>query len=103
MKKKVSKTTSIKKSNKINLSSSALTLAISGIFLTFFASPIIAPLFFVVALVFSIVQQTKNPDRLGKIALIVSIVGIVVFTIWMILLFKVFLPALEQAVQQGAI
>ena len=100
MKKKV-KSQKSKKYNKTALGIAALTLAISGIFLTFFASPIVAPIFIIVALVFAIIQQTKNPTKMGKSALILGIISVVVYVVWIILLFKVLLPLAEQAMQQG--
>ncbi len=102
MKKKV-KAKSSEKYTKTDLGIAALTLAISGIFLTFFASPIVAPLFIIVALIFAIIQQTKNPTKTGKSALIVGIIGVVVYIAWLIILFRVLLPLAQQAMQQGVL
>ena len=102
MKKKVNKKKSDKISSLTYLGIVGLTLAISGIFLIFFSTAFVSPIFLIVALVFSINQQVKNPTRIGRSALIVSIAGIVLYVAWMILLFKVLLPLAQQAMQQGA-
>ena len=103
MKKKVKKKKSIDKSFSTNLGIVGLTLAISGIFLIFFSTAFVSPIFLVVALVFSIIQQVKNPTQIGKAALIVSIIGIILYIVWMIVLFKVLLPLAQQAMQSGAL
>ena len=103
MKKKVNKKKSDKKSSITNLGVVGLTLAISGIFLIFFSTAFVSPLFLIAALIFSIFQQVKNPIKIGKAALIVSIIGILLYIVWMIILFKVLLPLAQQAMAQGAI
>jgi len=102
MKKKVNKKKSDKGNSFTYLGVVGFTLAISGIFLIFFSTAFVPPIFLIVALVFSIIQQVKNPTKIGKAALIVSIIGIVLYIVWMILLFKVLLPLAQQAMQQGA-
>ena len=97
MKKRVQKAKLSKKSKylKTSLGTSALTLSISGIFLTFFTSILIAPLFLILSLIFSIIQQIKNPTKIGKSALILSIIGIVVYVVWIILLIFVISPMMS--------
>ena len=102
MKKSVKKEKSVKKSNTVNLDSPALTLAIAGIFLIFFSSLFIPPLFLILALVFAIIQQKKKPTNIGKSSLILSIVGMVLYIAWIIILFKVLLPLAQQTISQGA-
>lgn len=55
---------------------SGLTLAISAFFVAVF-TPFASVFMFIVSLIFSIIQQRKNPTKLGKAALILSIVGLV--------------------------
>ncbi|MFA5953813.1 MAG: hypothetical protein WC812_04435 [Candidatus Pacearchaeota archaeon] len=91
MKKRVKKS-KVHTYNKTALGTSALTLSISGIFLTFFTSIVIAPLFLILSLIFSIIQQVKNPTKIGKVSLILSIVGILVYVAWVLILIFVISP-----------
>ena len=102
MKKKANKKKSVDKSSLTTFGIVGLTLAISGIFLIFFSTAFVSPIFLVVALALSIMQQVKNPTKIGKAGLIIGIIGIVLYVVWMVVLFKVLLPLAEQAIQQGA-
>ena len=83
---------------KEHLGLSSFTLAIAGFFVTLF-TPVASFIMFVVSLVFSAIQQKKNPTKLGKVALILSIIGIIVDVLFVIFLIK-FMNGL---VAQGAI
>ena len=105
MKKKVKKVKAQGKYNETWLGVSGFTLSIAGLVLAIigpFAAlfttfmPII---FLAIALVFAIIQQKKNPTKFGKISLILGIIGVVIFIIWTIVLFKVLLPLAQQAMQ----
>jgi uncharacterized membrane protein len=80
---------------KEHLGVSAFTLAIAGFFVTLF-SPIASFVMFIVSLVFSINQQRKNPNKIGKAGLILSIVGIVLDILFIILLVTVLANFMEQ-------
>ena len=73
------------KSTSEKLGVSGLTLAISAFFVAVF-TPIASLVMFIVALIFSIIQQRKNPNKLGKIALIVSIVGLVLVIVFIVIM-----------------
>lgn len=80
---------------KEHLGLSALTLAITGFFVTLF-NPFASIVIFIVSLVFSIIQQKKNPTKQGKVALILSIIGLVLDVIFIFLLVTVIANLIAQ-------
>jgi len=95
VKKSVKKVSSeeTKKYNKDYFGVSALTLAISGFFVTLF-NPFASLVLFIVALVFSIIQQKNKPNKIGNSSLIISIVGIVLDIAFIIILITIVAEAL---------
>ncbi len=74
---------------------SGFTLAIAG----FFSVIIFGPLniiFFIIGLIFCIVQQKRNPTKIGKIGLIINVIGIIVGVLWTIVLIKVIAPIIKE-------
>lgn len=65
-----------RRTNGEKLGVSALTLAISAFFVAVF-TPVASLFMLIVSLIFSIIQQRNNPNKLGKAALIISIIGLV--------------------------
>jgi len=54
----------------------------------------------IVGLIFSIMQQKKNPTKIGKAGIIVNIVSIIVAIIFIIVLIKYLAPILQQQLSQ---
>ena len=80
---------------------SGFTLAIAGYFLLLI-QPIISIAFFVVSLIFCIIQQKRSKTKLGKIGLIISIIGVILSIAITILLVTYLIPYVQQiATEQG--
>jgi len=70
----------------IKLGVSAFTLAVSGFFVAVF-TPVASFFMFLVGLIFSIIQQRKNPNKLNTWALVLSIVGMVLVIAFIVIVY----------------
>ena len=83
------------KSNNESLGIIGLTLGISSII--FMGNNGI--LLGIVGLVFSMIQQKKNPTKIGKAGIIVNIVGIILAVVFLIVFIQYLLPVIQEQMQ----
>lgn len=77
---------------------SGFTLAMAGIFSLLFMT-ILSLAFFITGLVFCIIQQKRKPTKLGKMGLIINIVGIILAIISIIVVAIYLYPLLQEQLQ----
>ena len=87
-----------KKSDKNWYGISGLTLVIAG-FLAFILNPFLGIIFLIVGMVFCAIQQRRQKMKVAKIGLIIGVIGIVLSVLWIIVLIKIWVPVLQQNLQ----
>jgi len=89
-----------KKTKKIGetLGISGFTLGIAGFFSLLFMG-LLSLAFFIMGLIFCIVQQRKNPTKFGKRGLIINIIGIIATIILGIVVIVYLYPLLQEQLQ----
>lgn len=70
----------------VKLGVSAFTLAVSAFFVAVF-TPVASFFMFIVSLIFSIIQQRKNPNKLNTWALVLSIIGLVLVIAFVVIVY----------------
>ena len=73
------------------------TLGIVGLALTILIGPLNLPLF-ILGLIFCIIQQKKNPTKLGKAGLIINIIGIILGIFFTYYLIKYVAPEIKKII-----
>ena len=53
----------------------------------------------IVGLIFSMIQQKKNPTKIGKAGIIVNIVGIILAIVFLIVFIKYLAPIIQEQMQ----
>lgn len=80
---------------------SGFTLGIAGYFSLLFMT-VLSLAFFITGLVFCIIQQKRKPTKLGKMGLIINIIGIIATIVLWIVLVVYLYPLIQEQLQNLA-
>lgn len=92
----------VKKKSSEALGISGFTLGIISIVLLIF-TPFLGVLMSIVGFSLSFSQQKKNPTKLGKMGIILNVIGFVLSIVWWIVLIKYLAPILQAQLQNSLI
>ncbi len=86
------------KKNGEALGISGFTLGIAGYFSLLFMG-LLSLAFFIIGLIFCIIQQKRSPTKLGKVGLIINTVGIIMAIVLVIVVAIYLYPLLQEQLQ----